>query len=120
MPWLAEEFGGARLWAAGQDLASLARLVDVVMPMTYSFMTGSSAGHIAALCDELRTTTGKPVMPSLQADNTYREGELPMAAVEQMLDEVERSSDGGYSVFHLESLADRPELRRLLASRAPA
>lgn len=119
VPWLATDYGGAREWACGQDLRALAPWVDVVVPMSFSSLIGRPTTYLATLHREIRETTGRALMPWLQAADPASPTALGVEQVSEMLDAVERDADLGYGVFHLDGVADRPDILALLASRAP-
>lgn len=118
VPWLMSDHEGARAWACGQDLRRLGEWVDLFMPMSYSSMIGRPAEHIGRMHREIRELTGLPVMPWLQAADADDSGVLPLERILEMLAAVERDAEHGYCIFHLDGIADRPQILALLASRA--
>lgn len=116
VPWLSTDYDGAQQWACGQDLRALADVVDVMMPMSYSAMIGRPVSHLRALHDEIRRTTGLPLMPWLQAADPYATEPLALDSLSAMLAVVADDGDLGYSVFHLDGIADRPEVLSILAA----
>jgi hypothetical protein len=111
LPWRPEEFGGALAWAAGQDARLLAPLVDRFLPMSFTHLTGHPTTRISDLVADLAARTGRPVVPGLQLDNPLREGPLPVPVFQEMLAALQ---GGDCWLFHLDAVADRPDLIALL------
>ena len=120
VPWLEADYGGARRRLAGQDLALLVEHVDVLMPMSYAQLIGRPAGYVHTLHKELRELTGRPLVPWLQAAAPGHPEPLPYADFDAMLTALESEGTEDYCVFHLEAVADRPDiisrLRRSLSA----
>lgn len=114
VPWLADDYAGARRWACGQDLEALASCVDVLMPMSYSAMIGRPAHHVRKLHDEIRRSTGRPVVPWVQAASADDDAALDVDELRRMLDAAAPETSDGVCVFHLDGVADRPEVTELL------
>jgi hypothetical protein len=67
VPWRKDDWGGALQRIVGQDLAALARHLDVFSPMVYHRMCGQQPPWIAAVCEDLRAATARPVWPIIQS-----------------------------------------------------
>lgn len=119
VPWRTADYDGAREWACGQDLRAIAPLVDLLMPMSYSALIGRSPAYLRDLHREIRDTTGRPLMPWLQAANPDSPEPLAVDDLTAMLDVIEQDADLGYCVFHLDGIADRPDVLEVFATRAP-
>ncbi|MDM8085108.1 hypothetical protein QUV83_10060 [Cellulomonas cellasea] len=119
VPWRMADYDGAREWACGQDLSAIAPLVDFLMPMSYSALIGRPPAYLREMHRELRETAGRPLMPWLQAAALDGSDPLPVDEIAAMLDAIEHDAELGYCVFHLDGIADRPDVLKLLATRAP-
>ena len=67
---------GDRRLLAGQDIASWDPFVDVLYPMTYHAILHRQPSWIAAVVDEMRRVTNRPVVPVVQitSDSAFAQG----------------------------------------------
>ena len=71
VPWKDEDFGGANIRVAAQDLRKIAPFTDYISPMCYSQMLKRDAGWIASVVTEMdRKAIGK-ILPSIQVYPYY-------------------------------------------------
>jgi hypothetical protein len=104
VPWRRDDWDGSLQRVVGQDLLALAEHIDVFSPMVYHRMCGHEPAWIAAVAEDVRTRTGKPVWPIVQSVDeppgmTRRE-------YRAALDAALATGDGAL-VFNLRGLEDR-------------
>ena len=66
VPWREADFGGAAASVAGQDLARLAPLVDLISPMAYHHMVGRDPAWVHSVVADVARRTKTPVLASIQ------------------------------------------------------
>ena len=76
VPWRSDDYDGALLRIAGQDVAALSDIADYLSPMAYSFMLERPPDWVASLVDDLDQAVECPVLPSIQVSAAYREDEV--------------------------------------------
>ena len=81
VPWREADFGGAAASVAGQDLARLAPLVDLVSPMAYHHMVGRDPAWVHSVVADFARRTKTPVLASIQVSKAYVETELSAGGI---------------------------------------
>lgn len=120
VPWMRDEFDGAREKIVGQDFRLLAPFFDYVSPMAYSALTRRGTGWIANLNQSLLTEIPKgKLLPSIEVGpDAPTFPPMPLAQYESDL-KAARKTPAGVVLYHLELLLDEPEkqaiTKRLLA-----
>lgn len=71
VPWRENDFGGALVHVAGQDLGAIAPLVDYVSPMCYSQMLKRDARWIASVVEDMDRSCKGKILPSIQVYPEY-------------------------------------------------
>ncbi len=66
VPWRDDDFGGANIRVAAQDLRKIAPLTDYISPMCYSQMLRRDAGWIASVVNEMDMKARGKILPSIQ------------------------------------------------------
>ncbi len=119
VPWRLDDFGGAVRSVAGQDLARLAPLVDLVSPMTYHHMVRRPPAWVHdVVADAADLAGGVPVLPSIQVDRAYVDEDLPPAEFRAALEQALRPPSRGVVLWSWSALAGSPEKKALLRSVA--
>jgi hypothetical protein len=101
VPWLTADFEGAIRHVVGQDYPALAPYVDVFTPMTYHWMCGRPVSWIAEVVQGIKTITGKPVIPIVQAVD--KPAALPGKEYADSL-EIGLNNDHGVAIFELDGV----------------
>jgi hypothetical protein len=76
VPWREEDFGGAGIKVAGQDLKKIAPYADFISPMCYSQMLKRDAGWISSVVADMDRLAPGMVLPSIQVYPYYIEEEF--------------------------------------------
>jgi len=119
VPWRRDDFGGAVRSVAGQDLARLAPLVDLVSPMTYHHMVRRTPAWVHdVVADAADLAGGVPVLPSIQVDRAYVDEDLPPAEFRAALDQALRPPSRGVVLWSWAALAGSPGKKAVLRSVA--
>lgn len=119
VPWRRDDFGGAVRSVAGQDLARLAPLVDLVSPMTYHHMVRRTPAWVHdVVADAADLAGGAPVLPSIQVDKAYVDEDLPPAEFRAALEQALRPPSRGVVLWSWAALAGSPEKKAILRSVA--
>lgn len=123
VPWRRDDFDGAIDRVAGQDLASLSTLVEVLSPMCYSFMLHRPPGWIHSVVEDHEYRAHARILPSIQVREAYREGdELSDHEFESSLREALKAPSSGVVLWSWEALAQEPGkqeiVRRVLREAA--
>jgi hypothetical protein len=71
VPWREEDFGGANIRVAAQDLQKISPYTDYVSPMCYSQMLKRDAGWIADVVADMDKRVPGMVLPSIQVYPYY-------------------------------------------------
>jgi len=119
VPWRRDDFGGAARSIAGQDLARLAPLVDLISPMTYHHMVRQTPAWVhAVVADMAGQVRGTPILPSIQVSEAYIEAKLSPEEFGAALDEALRPPSQGVVLWSWNALAQSPEKMEILRSKA--
>ncbi len=71
VPWRDEDFGGANIRVAAQDLKKIAPYTDYISPMCYSQMVRRDAGWIESVVAEMDKKAPGKILPSIQVYPYY-------------------------------------------------
>ncbi len=71
VPWRDEDFGGANINVAAQDLKGIAPYCDYISPMCYSQMLKRDAGWIGSVVSEMDKKAAGKILPSIQVYPYY-------------------------------------------------
>ncbi|MDP4224459.1 MAG: hypothetical protein Q8868_14220 [Bacteroidota bacterium] len=71
VPWRDDDFGGANIKVAAQDLNRIAPYCDYISPMCYSQMLKRDAGWIASVVNEMDKKAVGKILPSIQVYPYY-------------------------------------------------
>jgi hypothetical protein len=121
VPWREKDFNGAWKTIVGQDVRSLARLVDVLSPMCYAHMVGQDAGWIHAVVEDVqRRGPARTVIPAIQVKEAYRPETMTAAEFEQHLTQALSPPSRGVALWEwpaLEKDRRKQEILRATAQR---
>jgi hypothetical protein len=115
VPWRQADFGCAAKAVAGQDLARLAPLVDMISPMCYHHMVKQTPAWVHAVVEDMKRTAGTPVVPSIQVKEAYIPGPETAAEFRAALVEALKPPSAGVIFWNWAALAESPE--KLAAAR---
>ncbi len=117
VPWREKDFGGARAFVAGQDVAALAPFVDTLSPMTYAHMTKRPPEWVASVVEDIRRAAPNPILPSIQVKEAYRTEKLSPAEFEASLIEALKPPSAGVIFWNWDALAESLEKQAAVAAR---
>jgi hypothetical protein len=118
VPWREADFGGAAASVAGQDLARLAPLVDLISPMAYHHMVGRDPAWVHSVVADFVRRTEVPVLASIQVSEAYIEAALSPAEFRAALAEALKPPSIGVVLWSWDALSKSPEKKDILRSAA--
>ena len=117
VPWRRDDFGGAARSIAGQDLARLAPLVDLISPMTYHHMVRQTPAWVHdVVADMAGQVPGTPILPSIQVSEAYIEAKLPPEEFAAALEQALEPPSTGVVLWSWDALSKSPEKQAILKS----
>ena len=117
VPWRRDDFGGAVRSIAGQDIARLAPLVDLISPMTYHHMVRQTPAWVHDVVTDIAARSkGVPILPSIQVSKAYVENELPPEEFRAALEQALRPPATGVVLWSWDALSKSPEKMAILKS----
>lgn len=99
VPWRDDDFGGANLKVASQNLPELASHADYVSPMCYSQMLKRDALWISSVVAEMDTKAHGKILPSIQVGAEYIEDPFSAEDFGQCIDEALKGPSKGVVFF---------------------
>jgi hypothetical protein len=114
IPWRRDDFGGAVLSVAGQDVARLARYVDIISPMCYHHMVRRHPAWVHEVVADIAARSGAKVLASTQVSEAYVTEPLPPAEFRAAAAEALKPPSVGIVLWSWDALAKAPEKRALL------
>jgi hypothetical protein len=121
VPWRRDDYDGAIMRIAGQDLPALSEVADYLSPMTYSFMLHRPPEWIAAVVEDFEWVANCPIVPSIQVAPAYRDDKVFSAAeFEAALRAALEPPSAGvifWSWDHIEADPERAEIIRRVLRR---
>lgn len=95
VPWRKADYSNARYYIAGQDIKELAKLVDYISPMCYSWMLYREPEWVASVVKDFDSLAPGKILPSIEVNSCYREGILsPEEFKLNMINALEKPSKG--------------------------
>ena len=113
VPWAENDFNGAMLRVAGQDVRALSELCDYLSPMTYAHMLKRPPGWVHDIVDDVHQQTAARVLPSIQVGKAYLENEFDLEEFRQTLEAALESPSSGVVIWSWERLVREPEKVKL-------
>ena len=113
VPWSEEDFDGARMRVAGQDVAALSEHADLLSPMTYAHMVKQDPSWVHAITEDVCMKTTRPVIPSIQVGLAYLDTEFDLEEFRETVEEALKPPSGGVILWSWERLIAEPEKVRL-------
>lgn len=117
VPWRKEDFGGAIKVIAGQDLAALGGIADMISPMCYWHMLKRKPAWIREVVEDVRSQAKGRVVPSIQVGNAYIDETLSVEEFTEALKEALRPPSGGVVFWNWDALAKEPGKKAAAAAR---
>jgi hypothetical protein len=99
VPWRDEDFGGANINVAGQDLNKISPYVDFISPMCYSQMLRRDPKWIASVISEMDKKAPGKIIPSIQVFQYYVDDPFTPANFSECIDEALKYPSKGVSFF---------------------
>jgi hypothetical protein len=109
VPWSEEDFDGARMRVAGQDVAALSIHADLLSPMTYAHMVKQEPTWVHDITEDIYLKTGSRVVPSIQVGKAYLDTEFDLAEFRETVEEALRPPSVGVILWSWERLIAEPE-----------
>jgi len=88
VPWRENDFGGANIGVAAQDLQKIAPYADYISPMCYSQMLKRDAGWIASVVADMDHRAPGMVLPSIQVYPYYIDRPFTAADFKQCVEDA--------------------------------
>jgi len=114
VPWRGGDFGGAVLSVAGQDVARLARHVDIISPMCYHHMVRRHPAWVHEVVADITARSGAMVLASTQVSEAYVAEPLSPAEFRAAAAEALKPPSAGVVLWSWDALAKSAEKRALL------
>jgi hypothetical protein len=114
VPWRREDYGGAVLTTAAQDLPRIARAVDFIQPMCYHHMVLRTPDWVHAVVEEFAGRVSTPVVPSIQVGKAYIEKDLPPEEFEAALRAALQPPSAGVVFWNWDALDRSPEKKEIV------
>ena len=108
VPWVNEDFGGAGMRIAGQDVVALSGIADYLSPMTYAHMVKREPRWIHSIVKSIYGQSRGKILPSIQVSKAYLEKNLGVEEFEQSLSEALKPPSSGVVFWSWERLAREP------------
>ncbi|HYK92172.1 MAG TPA: hypothetical protein VE398_25645, partial [Acidobacteriota bacterium] len=116
VPWRENDFNKGVRSIAGQDVASLAPLVDFLSPMCYAHIVKQDPSWISSVVAYIARRGNKPVIPSVQVKEAYLAEKLTVGEFSRYLEEVRKPPSAGVIFWNWPMLVEDPEKAGLVAS----
>ena len=116
IPWKVEMFNQGIKSITGQDIVKLKDYVDIISPMTYSFMIKQPASYIHDITKEIFLSTKKPTIPCIQIEKCYRNEDINHEEFNTMIINGLKSPSDGIILFHYDTLKSNMKKAELLKS----
>jgi hypothetical protein len=114
VPWRRGDFDGAVLSVAGQDVARLARFVDLISPMCYHHMVRRRPAWVHDVVADIAARSGAKVLASTQVSDAYVNKTLPPAEFRAAAAEALKAPSIGVVFWSWDALSRSPEKKALL------
>ncbi len=114
VPWAQNDFEGAGLKIAGQDIAALAEIADYLSPMTYAHMVKREPEWIHNIVVDFHKQSNSKILPSIQVNKGYLENELDPEEFEQSLRAALKPPSHGVVFWSWERLEEDPEKEKIV------
>jgi hypothetical protein len=116
VPWREDDFNQGVRSIAGQDVASIAPIVDYLSPMCYAHMVKQDPSWISSVVGDIARRAKRPVIPSVQVKEAYLTEKLTAREFARYLDEVRKPPSAGVIFWNWPMLAEDAEKANLVAS----
>jgi hypothetical protein len=110
VPWREEDFGGANIRVAAQDLWKISTCADYISPMCYSQMLKRDAGWIANVVVDMDKRAPRMILPSIQVYPYYIDRPFTAEDFKRCVEEALKPPSRGV-VFFSWPLFERDSLR---------
>jgi hypothetical protein len=99
VPWREEDFGGANIRVAAQDLEKIAPYIDYISPMCYSQMLKRDADWIASVVTEMDKKAPGMILPSIQVYPYYIDDRFTHEDFSECVDKALQAPSQGVVFF---------------------
>ena len=99
VPWRDEDFGGANISVAAQDLYKIAPYADYISPMCYSQMLRRDAEWIASVVSDMDKKAPGMILPSIQVYPYYIDDPFTVDDFKECVDAALRGPSKGVVFF---------------------
>lgn len=108
VPWRKDDFDGAIMRIAGQQLDSLSQYADLISPMTYAHMVHRDASWVHSVVGDMQSSAHGMVVPSIQVKEEYLSDSLSSEEFEQNLVSALQPPSAGVIFWSWEHLQRDP------------
>lgn len=105
VPWTNSDKEGARLDLLGQDLDMLKDHIDIFGIMSFMHTIGETPEKLEELVQEVKNTTGKKVIATLQVDKIYDEPPFTDEQRLSYINTLKKLDIAGYNIFDFNGLS---------------
>ena len=99
VPWRDEDFGGANIRVAAQDLQKIAPFTDYISPMCYSQMLRRDAAWIGSVVTEMDKKAQGKILPSIQVYPYYIDDPFTVEDFGECIDAALKAPSQGVVFF---------------------
>jgi hypothetical protein len=99
VPWREEDFGGAAIRVASQDLKKISKFANFISPMCYSQMLKRNAVWIADVVADMNKRSPGMILPSIQVYPYYIDRQFTAADFKQCVKEALKPPSRGVVFF---------------------
>ncbi|MDI6849563.1 MAG: hypothetical protein QME69_07200 [Candidatus Saccharicenans sp.] len=117
VPWSQEDFGGARISIAAQDLNSLFRYVDYLSPMCYAHMVKRPPEWINSVVADMKKSAPNPIIPSIQVKEAYLTEKLTPEEFDRSLQAALKPPSRGVVFWNWQSLSESKKKQKIVEKR---
>lgn len=114
VPWAQNDFEGAGLKIAGQDIEALSEITDYLSPMTYAHMVKREPDWIHHIVMDFQKQSDGKILPSIQVNKGYLDNELEPEEFKQSLRAALKPPSSGVVFWSWNRLKEDPEKKKIV------
>lgn len=113
VPWAEEDFDGAMLRIAGQDIRALSAQSDYLSPMTYAHMLKRPPEWVHDIVEDIYRQSRSRVLPSIQVGKAYLDSDFDLEEFRLTMEAALKAPSSGVVLWSWERLVAEPEKVKL-------